>query len=226
MKKRIFIIDDEPGMIRIATDLLEKNGYAVGSAVHPKQGMEKVYSNPPDLLLLDVGLPDKDGFEICREMKADPKVNHVPIIILSVKSDETDVVMGLELGADDYISKPYRSHELLARVKTALRKKGTLAQAERLTSGPFLVDFRSHEASINGHVLKLTPKEFDLLAFFIRNEGRVLTKSTVNEAIWGVDLRGASRAVDTHVTRLKKKLKSHADAIQVLWGVGYRFDHE
>ena len=125
MNKRLFIIDDEPDMVKIATDLLETEGYVVGSSVLPSEGIRKVLQSPPDLLLLDVRLPEKDGFQVCKELKTDPKTKHVPIIMISVRADESDVVVGLEMGAEDYISKPFRKRELLARVKTALRRKDT-----------------------------------------------------------------------------------------------------
>lgn len=224
MSKRVFIIDDEPDMVKIATDLLEPEGFSVGSCFHPLDGLKKIRANPPDLLLLDVRLPDMDGFQVLKEIKSDSKTRHIPTIMISVKSEESDVVVGLEMGAEDYIVKPFRKRELLARVKTALRRVAAQDEPQRVQAGPILVDFGSYNASANGKDLTLTPKEFELLGFFLRREGRVLTRATLSEQVWGIEWTGSTRTIDVHVDQLRKKLGKYGEWITSLKGIGYRFE--
>lgn len=226
MKKRVFIIDDEPAMADIAEMLLEADGFVVGKAVHPDDGLKKIRANPPDVILLDVGLPGKDGFEVCREIKADAKLAHIPVLMISVRSDETNVVVGLQMGADDYISKPFRQQELLARVKTALRRQSKSDLPESLEVRPFKVDFKRHSVSMGKKQLDLTPTEFNLLAMFLQSEGRVLTRAVIFERVWGADLSSSSRNVDTSVDRLRKKLGAFGKCLKSLRGVGYQLDLE
>jgi DNA-binding response OmpR family regulator len=222
--KRIFVLDDEPDMVKIATDLLESDGYVVTSAIHPSDGLKKIRANPPDLVMLDLRMPDIDGFKVCKELKADPKVRHIPVIIVSVKSDETDVVVGLEVGADDYITKPFRRQELLARVKTVLRRLDSEPEPERLEMNGLALDYARYQASLHNKPLALTPKEFELLGFFLRREGRVLTRGTISESVWGMEHTGSSRTIDVHVDQLRRKLGKSGEWIKSLKGVGYRFE--
>ena len=224
MTRRIFVVDDEPDLVKIATDLLSAEGYHVSSATHPDEGLKKIRANPPDLILLDIRMPDKDGFQVCKELKSDPTTKGIPIIMISVKAEETDVVVGLEMGAEDYISKPYRRRELLARVKTALRRTEPEMIEEKLQIGPFAIDFGRYKASLNKKELTLTPKEFQLLAFFLKKEGRVLTRAAISESVWGIEFSGSTRTIDVHVDMLRKKLGKFAEYIVGMKGVGYRFE--
>jgi len=224
MKKRIFILDDEPDMVKIATDLLESEGYIVQSDTNPLNALKKIPQNPPDLLLLDIRMPEKDGFQVCRELKKDPKTKHIPIIMISVKADETDIVVGLELGAEDYITKPYHRHELLARVKNVLRRLDPESVIQKIQAGPFTVDYDSYTAFANKKQLPLTPKEFELLGFLLRREGRVVTRATISENVWGIELTGSTRTIDVHVDQVRKKLGKYGAYIKSLKGVGYRFE--
>lgn len=225
MKRRIFLIEDEPDLVKIATDLLEEEGFSVQSTGHPDAGLKKIKANPPDLLLLDVRLPDKDGFQVCQELKSDPKTKHVPIIMVSVRSEEADVVTGLEMGAEDYIVKPYRKRELQARVKSVLRRKDFEAkEIETMEVGPFKVDFGRYTARVKNKTLKLTPKEFELLTYFLKKEGRVVTRPTISESVWGNEYTGSSRTIDVHVEQLRRKLGKYGECIVGLKGVGYRFE--
>lgn len=224
MSKRIFIVEDEPDMIELARLLLESDGFFVESARRPSDALKKIRADPPDLVILDVGLPEKDGFEVCREIRADPKIAHLPVIMVSVRSEESNVVVGLRLGADDYVAKPFRQQELLARVHAALRRRGRDPGIPVLESGPFRIDHARYEASAGGDRLDLSPKEFELFAFFLANEGRVLTRKTIAASVWGYDFTDSSRNVDTHVDRLRKKLGRFKSCIAGLRGVGYRFD--
>ena len=224
LKKKLFLIEDEPDMVKIATDLLEGEGYVVGSALHPDAGLKEIRKNPPDLLLLDIRLPDKDGYEVLKELKSDPKTNHVPVIVVSVRADETDVVVGLQLGADDYISKPFRKKELVARVKAVLRRHEPHTAAQIVELGPIRVDFASYTATVEKKPLSLTPKEFELLGYFLKNEGRVLTRPSLSEHVWGFEYTGSTRTIDVHVDQLRRKLGKLGACIKGLKGVGYRFE--
>jgi len=218
------MIDDEPGMIEIATLLLEADGFVVNSDTHPLSGLKKIKAHPPDLILLDIALPDKDGFEVCKEIKSASKIGHIPVIMLSIKSEEANVVAGLKVGADDYITKPFRQQEMLARIHTALNRQDGGVPSRELKSGPFRIDYKSYSAWLGKSKLDLTPKEFELLAFFIKNSGCVLTRKTISESIWGIDFSSSSRNVDTHIDRLRKKLGRHGSKLKGLRGVGYRFE--
>jgi len=224
--KTIFIIDDEPDMIKIASDLLESDQYLVRSATHPEQGLKEISNHAPDLLLLDVRLPDKDGFQVLKELKNDPKTKTFPIIMVSVKSDEADVVVGLELGAEDYIIKPFRKRELLARVKTALRRSEFDQNVQIMEIAPLKVDFGKYQAFHGKKELSLTPKEFELLGFFMMREGQVVTRHTLSEKIWGIEFTGSTRTIDVHVDQLRRKLGKLSTWIKGLKGVGYRFEKD
>jgi len=224
LNKRVAIIDDEPDMVRIATDLLEPEGYVVTSSNHPDEGLRKLRQSPPDLLLLDVRLPDKDGYQVLRELKGDVRTKSLPVIMVSVKSDEADVVIGLELGAEDYISKPFRKRELLARVKAVLRRTSGVPDPQRLEVGGICVNYGSYTATVGKRALTLTLKEFELLGFFLKMEGRILTRATISEAIWGIEFTGTSRTIDVHVDQVRKKLGKLSECIVGLKGVGYRFE--
>lgn len=224
LKKRLFIIDDEADMIRIATDLLEPEGFLVLSAKHPEQGLKTIRANPPDILLLDVRLPDKDGFEVLREIKADAKTHHVPVIMVSVKADEADVVIGLEFGADDYVAKPFRKRELLARIKAVLRRREAHPNEQKVELGPLHLDYARYVATINKHNIDLTPKEFELLGYLMQRIGRVNTRAAMSEAVWGTEYLASTRTIDVHVDTLRRKLGKLGSWIVGLKGVGYRFD--
>lgn len=227
MNKRVFIVDDEPGLIKIAKAYLETDKFVVASDTDPVSALRKIRQDPPDLVLLDICMDEMSGLEVCREIKADPKISHVPIVMVSVKADEPDVVVGLEMGADDYIRKPLKQHELLARVRAVLRRKGGPdSSAQIIKSGPFQLDYNAYKASANGEPLQLTPKQFELLGLFLRNEGRVLTRGFISERIWGADLSASSRNVDNTVDKLRKQVGAYRDCFKNLKGVGYRFEFE
>jgi DNA-binding response OmpR family regulator len=213
-------------MAKIAADLLADAGYTVNIFNHPIQGLKEVRANPPDLLLLDIRMPDKDGFEVLRELKADAKTKGVPVVMVSIKSDEADVVVGLEMGADDYIAKPFRKRELTARVKAVLRRQDPLPEDKKVSYGPIYLDYGRYVATINKKPLTLTPKEFELLGLFLQREGRVLSRAMLSESVWGNQFTGTTRTIDVHVDTLRKKLGKYGEWIRGLKGVGYRFDPE
>lgn len=210
-------------MIRIATDLLQGDGFFVTSAVNPIDALSKIRLNPPDLLILDIRLPDMNGYEVCKQLKADPKTAHIPVIMVSAKVEETDVVVGLEVGAEDYICKPFRSRELLARVRAVLRRQLADLEPKTIVCGPLTLHCGKYTATLFKKEIQLTLKEFDLLGYFMRMEGRVLTRTKLYEGVWGVDFTGSSRTIDVHVDQLRKKLGRHSEWITTLKGIGYRF---
>ncbi len=224
MSKRIFIVDDEADLIRIATDVLEMDGFSVSSATHPADALRKINANPPDIIILDLRLPDMDGYEVAKLLKADVRTKHVPIIMVSAKCEETDVVVGLEVGADDYITKPFRQKELLARVKTVLRRFHTEPGPRNLVTGPLSLNCGNYTAALHTKPVPLTLREFQLLSYFVEMEGRVLTRNKIYETVWGVDFSGSSRTIDVHVDQLRKKLGKYADSITTLKGIGYKFE--
>lgn len=226
MKQTVHIVDDEPGMVQIASKVLESEGYIVRSDTDALEGLKKIRESTPDLILLDICLGAVSGLDICKELMKDPKTAHVPIIMISVKAEESDVVAGLELGAADYVAKPFRARELVARARMVLRRHRGDAPQQQVERGPFKVDYRSYTATLDGTNLDLTPKQFELLGLFVSREGAVITRGTLLEKVWGADLSKTSRAVDSAVDQLRKKLGEYRDCIKSLKGVGYRFELE
>jgi len=224
MNKRVFILDDEPAMVEIATKILEEGRYVINSSTNPTEGLKQIRNLLPDLVLLDVSMDEMDGLEVCKALKSDVKTRHIPIIFVSVKGEVEDVVVGLEIGADDYLRKPLKGPELLARIKTVLRRTGPVQETNRVQTGPLTVDYESYKAWLDGEPMQLTPKQFELLGLFIQNAGKVLTRSTMMEKVWGADFKGFSRTVDTTVDQIRRKLGTHRGWIQTLKGVGYRFE--
>lgn len=223
MNDRIFIVDDDPEIALMARKTLETDAYVVSHDANPVSALRAIKSSPPDLVLLDINMKEMNGLDVCRELKSDPRTSGIPIVMISVMAEEADVVAGLEIGAEDYIAKPLRRRELLARVRAVLRRRRS-ERSPILECGPFRVDFGAYRCWADGQALALTPKEFELLGLFIRKEGRVLTRGMIGEAIWGADLAKSSRTVDTHVDQLRRKLGLRRGWIQSLKGIGYRFE--
>jgi two-component system alkaline phosphatase synthesis response regulator PhoP len=224
MKERIVIVDDEPDLLKNTSNILKEEGYSVFGEMTGNGGLEKVRSTLPDLVLLDIRLPDTDGYQVCKKLKSESKTQHIPVILLSAKSEEIDIVLGLELGAEDYVVKPYRRRELLARVKAALRRKTGQESSTLIERGPFRVNLSSYTASVNGSPLSLTPKELQLLGFFLKRDGQVVTRATISEEVWGLDLSNSSRTIEVHVEQLRRKVRPFGAQIQGLKGIGYRFE--
>jgi len=223
---RILVIEDDPDIALSIKYALERGQeHSVVLAHDGQRGLRAARAEPPHLVILDLNLPGIDGFDVCRALRADPDTAEVPIIMVTARIDEADTVAGLELGADDYLTKPFSIKELLARVRALLRRAGSgHAVATRLTSGPLVVDEERREAQIDGRVVALTRKEFDLLVALLRQSGRVLTRDRLLETVWGYDHPGATRTVDVHVRQLRRKLGPAAAAcIETVVGVGYRF---
>ncbi len=224
--KRILIIEDEPTLVATLRYNLERDGYQVTSASDGAEGVAAARAQRPDLVLLDLMLPTMDGFEVCRLLR---RQTSAPILMLTAKSDEVDKVVGLELGADDYVTKPFSMRELLARVRALLRRAEAAPreEGELLVAGDLEIDLRKRVASRQGERLNLKPKEFELLLFFLRNRGRAFTREQLLNQIWGYDFVGDTRTVDVHVRWLRQKIEDDPGKPTLLLtvrGVGYRFE--
>ncbi|MCG3182310.1 MAG: Phosphate regulon transcriptional regulatory protein PhoB [Planctomycetes bacterium] len=227
MNQRILIIEDEPDIIEVLKYNLEKNHFSVASAASGEAGLKAAGELLPDLVLLDLMLPGIDGLEVCRRLRDDQRTRDIPVVMLTAKGTESDVVVGLTLGADDYIVKPFNTSELMARIKAVLRRtepREGEAQGEILTSGPLRVDLSKHVASLDGAPIELTLSEFKLLTFLMKKKGRVFTRDQLLDAVVGPDVFVTARNIDVHVAALRKKLGKYGGCIITVRGVGYRFE--
>ncbi|HYU21145.1 MAG TPA: response regulator transcription factor [Chloroflexota bacterium] len=223
----ILIAEDERDLNNLVRRHLEDEGHRVTQAFDGPGAVLAVQQEHPDLVILDWMLPRLDGLEVCRRVRRE---SVVPILMLTARSDEVDRVLGLEVGADDYLTKPFSIRELLARVRAMLRRvdllrEGSFAEATPpvLESGPLRVDLGQHVVTVEGRAVELTPKEFDLLVMLVRHPGRAFGRDYLVEKVWGYDYSGFDRTVDTHILRLRKKLGQVGERIETVWGIGYRF---
>lgn len=221
----ILIVDDEEKIRSLVRLYLEREGFAVEEAEDGRVALEKFRSGQFALLIVDLMMPDIDGWRVCREIR---QSSALPIIMLTARGEEFDRVLGLELGADDYLVKPFSTKELVARVKALLRRSTGQLQpvSTELTAGLLCIDKERHRVSIGDEVINLTPLEFDLLYFLAKNGGRVFSREQLMETVWGYDFYGDARTVDTHVKKLREKL-THPKVkgmLVTVWGVGYKFD--
>lgn len=224
MPDTILIIEDETDVLDLVVYHLKKAGYQTFTARDGAIGLTKARDLSPALLVLDLMLPGMEGTEVCKRLKADPKTAHIPVIMLTAKAEEVDRVLGLELGADDYVTKPFSPRELVLRVKKLLvRAKGGAQPVEVLTHGDLVVDLAKHEATVKGRPVELTNTEFKLLGTLLERRGRVQTRDTLLHDVWGYEGDIDSRTVDTHIRRLREKLGKAGDRIETIRGVGYRF---
>jgi two-component system alkaline phosphatase synthesis response regulator PhoP len=226
-KQKILVVDDEPDLVELVKDVLERNEYSVISAGNAELAIKKVRESRPDLIILDLNLPGIGGIEVCRILKRDKKTSSIPIIMLTVKSTETNKITGLEAGADDYMAKPFSAGELVARARAVLRRLLYAGeQGEVLVSGDIRLDSTEHMAYVKDKQINLTPKEFKLLYLLMKKKGRVLNRSFLMENIWGYEYLGGTRTVDVHVRHLREKLGEEAKRIETIEGVGYKFVDE
>ncbi len=224
-KETILVVEDENDIQELIRYNLAKEGYRITLVSNGAGALRTARANLPDLILLDLLLPGMDGLEICRQLKGDPKTSHIPVLMVTAKGEEADVVAGLELGADDYITKPFSPRVLLARVRTALRRKvrAQLDETQPLKAGPIVIDPGRHEVLVKGKPITLTFTEFRLLQVLARRPGWVFTRQQIVDAVRGEDYPVTDRAVDVQVVGLRKKLGEYGDLIETVRGVGYRF---
>ena len=225
MTEKILVIDDEDTTLQLITILLERRGYEVVKAERADEGMRKAYRHQPDLVLLDIMMPDMDGWDVCKRLR---EMSDVPIIFLTARGETRDVVRGLEMGADDYIIKPYDNDELVARVRAHLRRSPRPNMSEELVfnNGDFRINFMNREVRVRSEMKHLTPKEFDLLGVLVRNAGRVVTRNELVTEAWGEGYADAIDSLKLYIHYLRQKLESdpnRPEYILTLRGVGYRF---
>ncbi len=218
--KTILVVDDERNIVDLLRLYLEKEGFAVIAAADGEEGLALHRRHDPDLVVLDLMLPKLDGFEVCREIR---RHSTTPVLMLTARSDDVDAIVGLELGADDYVTKPFNPRALVARVKAILRRADATARGSRpIEVGSLRIDPRRREATIGDRRLDLRAREFDLLAALARDPGVVLTRDALLEDVWGTDFPGETRTVDVHIAEVRKKLGEDGPAIETVRGIGYR----
>jgi two-component system alkaline phosphatase synthesis response regulator PhoP len=224
LQKKILIVEDEPDILQLVKLYLEKEGFRTATAVNGAQALKKVKEDKPDLIVLDLMLPELDGLEVCKRLRSTPDTAMLPIIMLTAKAEESDTVIGLELGADDYVAKPFSPKALVARIKALLRRlERTPGEGAGLYRyGPLTMDTTRHEVRVGDAEVPLTAKEFGLLEHLLRYPGRVLTRDILLNAVWGYDYYGTTRTVDVHIRRLKQKLPSLDAAIISVKSLGYK----
>ncbi|BCA55919.1 DNA-binding response regulator in two-component regulatory system with PhoR [Nitrospira sp. KM1] len=222
--KKILVVEDERDILQLVKLYLEKEGYRVVAAANGTEGLKLAKSEKPDLLVLDLMLPEIDGLEVCKRLRASAETALLPIIMLTAKAEESDTVIGLELGADDYVTKPFSPKALVARVKAMFRRldRSHTDSPTVYRYGPVVMDLSRHEVTVQGTEVPLTAKEFGLLEHLLRNPGRVLTREVLLNTIWGYDYFGTTRTVDVHVRRLKQKISLLDEAILSVKSLGYK----
>ena len=217
---KILVVDDEHNIIELARLYLEQEGYEVEEASTGQEALEKRSTSKPDMIILDLMLPDIDGFEVCREIRAK---SDVPILMLTARKEDVDKIVGLELGADDYFTKPFNPRELVARVKAILRRyQSGQKVSDTIEIGDLRLDLARHEVTISGKPVKLRTKEFALLCTFAQNLGVVFSRDKLLDLVWGYDYYGETRTVDVHINHLREKMAGSSVGIETLRGAGYK----
>ena len=219
---KILVIDDESRMRKLVKDFLSKKGYEVMEAADGEAAIDIFYEHKDiALLILDLMMPKMDGWQVCREIR---KTSKVPIIMLTAKSDEKDELLGFELGVDEYITKPFSPKILVARVEAILRRSNALPEDGVIHVGDIVMDKAAHEVMVDGKPVELSFKEFELLAYFIENQGIALSRERILNNVWNYDYFGDARTIDTHVKKLRSKLGDKGEYIKTIWGMGYKFE--
>ncbi len=224
MATKILIADDESRIRKLVNDFLSKEGYEVIEAKDGQEALDKFYADKPDLLILDIMMPHFSGLEVCEEIRETSK--DVPIIILTAKDTEADELNGFSKGADEYISKPFSPKILVARVNAILRRSNAVTEESVLVAGVITVDINAHTVVVDDKSLDLSVKEFELLCYFINNQGLALSREKILDNVWDYDYYGDARTVDTHVKKLRAKLGVFGKYIHTIWGMGYKFEVE
>ena len=223
MRQTILVVDDEPDIVEIIQYNLEKSDFDVIVAADGPAALEKVRDETPDLIVLDLMLPGLEGTDVCRILKQDERTRSIPILMLTAKSEEIDRIIGLELGADDYVVKPFSPREIALRIRNILRRRTAPETAGPVRAGPLVIDVEGHLVSVSGSTVSLTATEFKLLAILFQRRGRVQTREELLDVVWGYDYMGYGRTVDAHIKRLREKLGEAAGMVETVRGVGYRF---
>lgn len=223
----VLVVDDEPSFTEALSVGLRREGFEVRTAANGRAALEEISESEPDLILLDVMLPGMSGLDVCREIR---KTTRVPLIMVTARGEEIDAVVGLEVGADDYVSKPYRMRELVARMRAVLRRASpqpSEPEATCLVEGDVMLDIDRHELRVRGELVSLALKEFELLAYLLSNAGRVVTRDSLMQNVWGYNYVGDTKTIDVHVKRLRAKIEddpSDPQRITTIRGLGYRYE--
>ena len=217
---KVLVADDERNIVQLVSLYLRNEGFGVESASTGREAIERAGSVKPDLIILDLMMPDIDGWEACRQLR---KTSNVPIIMLTARTDDVDKIVGLEIGADDYVTKPFNPRELVARVKAVLRRSNSeSASGDQIVLGNLQIDIDKREVRVGDKVVELRAKEFDLLVAFAQHPEVVLDRERLISTVWGYDFLGDSRTIDVHVTWLREKLSKSDAKIKTVWGIGYK----
>jgi two-component system phosphate regulon response regulator PhoB len=226
MTHKVFIVEDEPDLGDTLSYNFENEGFSVKSFLNGESFLESLAKDKPNLVILDLMLPGISGLDVCRELRSNDSYSDIAVVMLTAKSEEVDRIVGFELGADDYVTKPFSVRELILRVKVLLKKKvDRLANEQKLEFGPIMMDFDAHEVVVSGQNVLLTALEFKLLKHLLQRKGRVQTRDQLLGDVWGYSSEVTTRTVDTHIKRLREKLGKPGDLIQTIRGVGYRFNN-
>ena len=218
MAGTVLLVEDEPSVGELVRGYLSRDGYRVIWVRSGEEALAELERHPVRLVLLDIGLPGQDGFDVCRAMRAR---SHVPILMLTARDEEPDRIVGLEVGADDYITKPFSPRELVARMKAVLRRSEPQERRDVFSLGDVVLDRESHDVTVGGRPVELTAKEFELLAYFMANTGVLVSRDLLLDRVWGLEYPGGTRTVDVHVAQLRRKL-GRPDLIRTLRGAGYK----
>lgn len=220
---KILVVDDESRMRKLVKDFLLKKKFQVLEAVDGEEAMD-IYYKEKDiaLIILDVMMPKMDGWEVCREIRKDN--SKIPIIMLTARGDERDELLGFEIGADEYISKPFSPKILVARVEAILRRSGQDSAEDTISAGGIVIDKAAHLATVDGNPMELSFKEFELLTYFLENQGIALSREKILNSVWNYDYFGDARTIDTHVKKLRSKMGDKGEYIKTVWGMGYKFE--
>jgi DNA-binding response OmpR family regulator len=224
MATRILVVEDDPDIAELVARYLERDGYQVDRVASGREGLDRIVAKPPALVILDVMLPEVNGLEICRLVRGNEKTAGVPIIMLTARAEESERIVGLEVGADDYIAKPFSPNELVARVRALLRRtqRDASAPGRSISYGSIVVDSEQHTVFVSGRAVTLTAKEFLLLEYLVQHRGRVLSRDVLLSDVWGYRYTGGTRTVDVHVRRLREKLPLLVDALVTVKQFGYK----
>ena len=220
-KIKVLLVEDEPTLAMIIKDTLDGNEFDITLAANGEEGLSRYAEIKPDIIVADIMMPKMDGWEVCREIRKNSKV---PIIMLTARGDERDELLGFDLGVDEYISKPFSPKILVARVEAILRRTGQDAGNDVLSAGGIVIDKSAHQASVDGKPMELSFKEFELLTYFLENQGIALSREKILNSVWNYDYFGDARTIDTHVKKLRSKMGDKGEYIRTVWGMGYKFE--
>ncbi len=222
-KFTLLVVDDDPDILKLIKSRIDKEKFKVISTDDGESALAIILARRPDLVVLDINIPGKNGLDVCRELRADKKTQNIPIIMLSGRNDAVDRILGLEFGADDYVTKPFDTHELMLRISNILKRVyGSNLRSDNLTHGSLSVDFSKHEVKVNEQTIQLTLTEFKLLSCLLDNLGQVKSRDYLLERVWEQGEGVFSRTIDTHIQRLRNKLNEAGELIETVRGVGYR----